>query len=121
MNNSLAIGDILITKKLGFIDHKGVYLGSNSVLTNTPERGEHVTTLADFAGGQPVKVQRTGANFSSVLENARRILSRPKPYNPALRNCEHTSSETTAGKAESPSVIVGLIVAALGVAFVARR
>jgi len=116
MNNSLAIGDFLTRPKaLGFIEHVGVYLGSNAVATNTPEKGEHVTTLQEFASGQPVKVQRTNANPVAVTVNAQKILSNPKRYDLFARNCEHTAHEIIHGIAKSPMLAVLGILALIGV------
>jgi hypothetical protein len=120
MNNSLAIGDLLTRPKLGFIDHVGVYLGFNSVATNTPEKGEHRTTVQEFADGRLVKVQRMNADPVSVSINAEKVLSRPKNYDPIRRNCEHTAYEIIQGSAKSPTlVILGILalIAALWVLF----
>lgn len=121
MKNNIAIGDILKTKKLGVIDHLGVFLGGNTVLTNAPGKGKHATTIEDFSGGKPVVVQSTGAHCASVLNNAWRILSRPKGYHLFQRNCEHTASEAVFGKAQSGSLVAVAILAGLGLLFVASR
>jgi len=121
MKKPLAIGDILKTRKDVFIEHKGVYLGPNAVLTNTPEKGEHLTTYDEFAGLREVIVARTGANSASVIRNSQKILSRPKRYHPALRNCEHTSYEAAYGKAKSPSLFAALFLSGIGLALASFR
>ena len=74
MNHAPAIGDLLIRDKaLGIFDHIGVVVASNLVLQNTPERGEHIALVQEFAAGQPIKVQRTGADPSCVIARARKI------------------------------------------------
>ena len=112
MNQSLIVGDLLTRPKLlGLVEHYGVWLGFNRVATNTPDMGEHVTSLEDFAAGQRVKVQRTGANPMSVALNAQRVLANPKKYDPVTRNCEHTASEIIRGVPRSGQLL--LIAAAL--------
>jgi|SRR6185436_12747756 len=102
MQNTLAIGDKLTRPKaLGLIQHVGVFLGTNTVLNNTPERGEHISTFREFAGEAKVKVESTGANPWSVKMRADKIVSNPKPYDPIDRNCEHTANEAVYGKPSS--------------------
>jgi hypothetical protein len=90
-----------------------VYLGFNGVATNTPEKGEHLTTVEEFSAGNPVKIQHTNANPVAVSLNAKRILSTPKKYNLLSRNCEHTAHEVVHGIPRSPTVVV-LWILALG-------
>lgn len=125
MNYTPAIGDLLIRPKaLGIFDHVGVLVGPNTVLQNTPAKGEHLAPVPEFAAGQPIKVLPTGANPSGVIARARRVLSNAKPYDPISRNCEHTASEVIRGYAKSPQVLFFLAFAAivlLLVAFWPRR
>jgi hypothetical protein len=121
MKNNIAIGDKLKRKKALVIEHVGVYLGGNSVLTNAPGKGEHTTTIEEFSEGQPITVESTGAHWATVLNNAWRILSRPKRYNLFSRNCEHTTSEVLFGKPESGSMLAIGIIAGLGLLLVASR
>lgn len=115
---TINIGDILTRRKLlGLIEHRGVVIGYDMVLHNTPERGEHAATLADFADGQAIKVKPTGADPSMVSTRSREILSRPQPYNPLKRNCQHTASEATDGVARSPGATLAILAMAIGVIF----
>jgi hypothetical protein len=120
-----AIGDLLIRDKaLGIFDHIGVVVAPNTVLQNTPERGEHLAPVEEFAAGQPIKVRLTGADSSRVAARARKILANAKAYNPFSRNCEHTASEVLHGVAKSPQLLfyvgLGLVVFSL-VVFWPRR
>src|ERR1041385_5727809 len=110
---NFGVGDLLIrTKAVGmfFVEHEGVAVGSNTVLTNTPEKGEHLTTPEEFAAGNPVRVVPTGANPAGVIARAREILANPKKYNPFARNCQHTSSYVVRGTARSRQVMNTILV-----------
>jgi len=122
MNSSPAVGDFLTRPKLGFIEHVGIYLGSNTVVTNTPEKGEHRTTIEQFGAGQRIKVQPMKADPVSVAANAHRILSNPKKYNILTRNCEHTAHDILNGIAKSPMVAILAALALIGfLYFIFRR
>lgn len=123
-NQTISVGDwVMRPKFFGLLEHIGVFLGNNMVYHNTPERGEHVSTLREFSAGQPVKVQRTGAEPSSVIARAKKALANPKEYDAARRNCQHTASEIVYGVAKSPFVVTCVILLAviLLVMFLTRR
>jgi len=124
MNSTLNIGDYLIRQKfLGLVNHVGVFAGNNSVLQNTRDKGEHLATVQEFADGNPVQVVHTGAQPLKVLPKIAQILSRPRKYDLFGRNCEHTATEATEGRARSPQLWIAIIViVALGVLwFVLRK
>jgi hypothetical protein len=112
MTYTPTIGDLLVRPKgFGIVKHVGVLVGPNTVLQNTPEKGEHLTTVTEFAAGAPVTVLPTGAQPSDVMVRARQILARAKAYNPLARNCEHTAIEAVRGVAKSPQLILyGLLI-----------
>jgi len=115
--NTLAIGDLVMRPKLlGIIQHIGVIVGLNSVLHNTPEKGEHLSSLQEFAGGETVWGTRVGAEPVSVLSRVQKILTSPRAYDALNRNCEHTASEVTTGKATSSTVTWIAIAFLVGVA-----
>lgn len=100
------VGDLLTRPKaLGLIRHEGVWLGSNRVATNTPEAGECIVSLQDFAAGQCVSLQATHADLAAVARNAERVFSRPRKYNVLFRNCQHTASEIIHGVPRSALVL----------------
>ena len=112
-------GDILMrSKALGVVTHLSAAVSTNVVLHNTPERGEHIASVEEFAAGQTVTVKRTGVNPFAVVDRARKILARPQKYHPVARNCEHTVYEVIYGVAKSPQfifwavvmIVVGIIV-----------
>ena len=125
MTYTPTIGDLLIREKaLGIFNHVGVLVAPNTVLQNTPEKGEHLAPVPEFAAGQPIKVLATGANPSGVIARTRRVLSNAKPYHPFSRNCEHTATEVVRGFARSPQLlfVVGLaVVIVLLVVLLPRR
>ena len=129
MTNAIAIhvGDILTRPKFPGIPHEGVFAGNNQVCHNTPDEGEHISSVQEFAKGQPVKVQYTGANESKVLERMKHVVRSPQRYNLFLRNCQHTANGIVYGIARSPVVMtiivlitVGMIIWLLGKCLKAR-
>jgi hypothetical protein len=114
MHNYLP-GDLLTRPKLGFILHLGVFIGSNQVFHNTPTKGEHVSTVEEFAAGQQIVVQPTKASRSTVLSNAWRMMTKLNRYHLFNRNCEHTAYESIEGKPRSPQlfIILGVILAGI--------
>jgi hypothetical protein len=100
-----SIGDMLMRPKaLSIVNHVGVAVGNDAVFHNTPERGEHVSSIAEFAAGKAVNAVSTGAEPMSVMTRVRRALSMPKKYCPVTRNCEHSVSDALSGKAKSPQL-----------------
>lgn len=107
MNNTPTIGDLLVRPKaFGIFSHFGVLVGPNTVLQNTPDKGEHLATVREFAAGKPVTVLPTGINWSQVAVRVRRVLANPKAYNPFSRNCEHTATEVVRGSSTSPQLLL---------------
>ena len=110
----IRIGDVLTRPKaLGFVTHTGVAIAPGWVLHNTPEKGEHATTVHDFSAGQVVAVHRTGLNPSVVIARARSVLGNPRDYHPIGNNCEHTVTKVIHGISKSPQVIFFAIIALL--------
>jgi hypothetical protein len=112
MNNhtsSLSIGDLLTRPKtIGIVAHVGIVVGPDTVLHNTPEKGEHLATVRDFANGYPVRVYSTGANGMTVQSRCRTTIAKRRKYHALLRNCEHTAYEVLCGIAKSPQVLAAL-------------
>jgi hypothetical protein len=119
MNNyqpAINVGDFLSRPKaLGLINHFGLVIARDRVLQNTPEKGEHVTTMQEFASGKPVTVQPTGVHPSLVSSRAREILDNPQKYSLFNRNCEHTAHDAAYGKAKSPMLFWVAVGAVAGV------
>jgi len=95
-------GDVIERRK-GPVMHKGVVLPDGRVLHNTPRRGEHVSTLSEFAAGHRVYLSRRTCDAS----RARAWSAYPQAggsYNLFTNNCEHTVSRVAHGRAESPQL-----------------
>ena len=108
-------GDIVARRK-GFVMHQGVVLRDGKVLHNTPLRGEHVSTEAEFRRGKPMRVRRLDqARRSSALRYAEQ--GERRGYNVFTNNCEHTVTRAAGGPAESPQLAT--LVAGVGAAAVA--
>jgi hypothetical protein len=103
---NLSIGTLLLRPKFfGIVQHEGVVVGYNAVLHNTPDKGEHVSTLNEFAAGAPVEAQITEADPVQLVTRVQQLLSKPQDYDLLRRNCQHTASQLIRGAAKSPWVI----------------
>lgn len=121
--NNLNLGDVVTRPKcLGLVAHVGVAIGANEVLHNTPEKGEHVTTLQEFANGEQVMVHRMTAPPLGLWERVSNIIRHPRKYHWFDRNCEHTATEITHGRPQSRQLWIWAIIAmVLGLCFLMRR
>lgn len=96
-------GDIVARRK-GFLMHQGVVLRDGSVLHNTPLRGEHVSSEAEFRRGKPMRVRRLDeAQRGNTLRYAEQGARRG--YHLFTNNCEHTVTRAAGGRAESPQLV----------------
>ena len=109
---NIRIGDVLTRPKPGTpFTHVGVALGNGMAAHNTPDRGEHASSLEDFADGQPVTVHRTGADPSIVVARAQTVLASPQGYHAVVNNCEHTATKIIRGAARSSQAAFWFVVA----------
>lgn len=95
-------GDV-VSRRKGFVMHKGLVMRDGSILHNTPFRGEHVCSEAEFRAGQRLYVSH------SELDERRRTLNRVnaserRGYNLFTNNCEHTVNRATTGRSHSPQL-----------------
>lgn len=117
------IGDFLLRpKSLGFT-HVGVWLGNGTVFHNAPTRGEHVSSVQDFAKGETVSFQSTNASPATVLTRVRSRLATPRGYDLLSNNCEHSANHVVTGEASSRQLItaVSIIIAAAAVCLLIRK
>jgi hypothetical protein len=101
----------------------GVYFNEGCVAHSTPERGAHVSTLAEFAQGLPVREDRVIAEElrQEILRRLSLLQQNQLPYHPTGQNCEVIANWLVGAKPESPQVFgwaLALVVAGL---FVASR
>ena len=100
-------GDIVARRK-GLVMHRGIALGGDRILHNTPLRGEHVSTEAEFRQGQPMHVRHTERIKRLRTLHAAQDAAQGQPrrgYNLFTNNCEHTVTRAATGKAQSPQLI----------------
>ena len=115
MHDAYQPGDIVARRK-GPVMHKGIALGDGRILHNTPWRGEHVSTEAEFRAGRRLRVTRLEAEARRrALDSAGHASRR---YNLLTNNCEHTVNRATTGRATSPQLQGWL--AGAGIAVIAR-
>lgn len=107
-------GDI-VSRRKGFVMHKGIALADGRILHNSPFRGEHICSEAEFRDGKMLYATRLERHQRArALREADRDISRG--YNLFTNNCEHTVNRATTGIAQSPQLqswIAGVGVAAL--------
>lgn len=92
-------------KGLGLVRHVGIYLGDDQVFHNSPGRGEHISSLSDFAQNQPVRM--TAGPSPAALQTvfrARQQATQPRPYSLLSWNCEHTARAVAGAPPESPQL-----------------
>lgn len=113
-NFGASIGDVVSVQK-GLFTHVGVVV-PGGILQNRPSGRESIISWQEFANGQPVQIQHTGLDEWVVMTRVRAILASPRAYNAVFQNCEHTVSQVTRGKSESPQF--GAVAAGALIAFV---
>lgn len=86
---SYAPGTVLARPKDAFT-HWGVVTERGTVFHNTPERGEHESSLRDFAAGNRVSVQYRIANLGGFFARLHERRANPRSYDAASWNCEDT-------------------------------
>jgi hypothetical protein len=98
-------GDI-VTRRKGFVMHKGVALGDGLILHNTPSRGEHVSSEQDFlAGNRMGVINLERRERERALSHAHSFeTGSTRSYHLLRNNCEHTVSRGTTGTAGSPQL-----------------
>jgi hypothetical protein len=121
-NHYLEAGDVVKRPK-GIFEHQGIYLGNDRVFHNTPGRGEHVSSLQEFANGYPVSLKMApSGNRSPLLARVYQAINNPRGYDPILNNCEHTVNRILEGTPRSRQLVgVGLFALLVAVLFVGSK
>ncbi len=115
--NALTIGTIIARTKAGVAEHIGVITAHNLVLHNTPARGEHESTVAEFAAGQPNTIKGRVRDVIAFINRVWRRRQNLRAYDLVSNNCEHTISDLTADGPSSPQLRAWSFVALAVVAF----
>lgn len=108
-------GDI-VSRPKGLFTHKGAYLGAGQVLHALPGIGTHISSLEEFASGQPVSVQNLSAEErAAVLSRVETELRTSRSYDALRNNCQNVVNRLRTGISYSEEVIFGglLFIAAL--------
>ena len=108
-------GDV-VSRRKGLVMHRGVVLADGRILHNSPFRGEHVVSEAEFRDGKALHVSRTECPRRRRFAAAA-APDRDRGYNLLTNNCEHTVSRAMTGSSESPQLKSWI--AGIGVATVA--
>ncbi len=96
-------GDI-VSRRKGFVMHRGISLGDGRVLHNTPFRGEHICTEEEFRAGRRMYVANLEGHHRSQALRRVSYDAGSRRYNLFTNNCEHTVSRMTTGRAHSPQL-----------------
>jgi len=95
-------GDI-VSRRKGLVMHRGIALGDGRVLHNTPFKGEHVCSEAEFCAGQRLYVTRLDRSARNhAVSHAES--SPGRAYDLLSNNCEHTVSRAIGAEAQSPQL-----------------
>lgn len=95
-------GDV-VSRRKGLVMHRGVVLADGSILHNSPFRGEHVVSEAEFRDGKRLHVSHTDCPRQRRYASAARP-SEAQGYNLLTNNCEHTVSRAMTGAGQSPQL-----------------
>ncbi len=107
-------GDV-VSRRKGFVMHRGIALGDGRVLHNTPFKGEHISSEEEFSAGQRLYVTRMDRTARQRALLHAQMDAAGRPYHLLANNCEHTVSRAIGGEAESPQLrgwVVGLVAGA---------
>jgi len=108
--SSLNTGDFLLRPKLLGFSHVGVWLGGGAVFHNAPGKGEHISSLAEFAEGEGVTIEPSLADPAIVLSRVREKLQAPRDYDLITNNCEHSATGVVTGRSYSRQIVASMLV-----------
>jgi hypothetical protein len=113
--NAYPIGTMLSRPKDGLVLHWGVITGPDLIFHNTPERGEHESSISAFAGGKRVTIRGRVQDLGAFGRRVSLKKANPLPYHFLNNNCEHTLNALVGRPKASPQVAgwVGLAAAAV--------
>jgi hypothetical protein len=103
-------------------EHWGVLIPGNLVAHNTPKRGEHVSTLREFAPAGRFRAIRhvLPEHFHASMRRIQEAVQSPQPYHATNNNCQSFANRVTGESPRSPAVdgvrwlaLAGLLVYAL--------
>lgn len=93
--------------KWGMFEHLGVLLPDGRVAHCAPGKGEHVSTLQEFAGrdGRVRIIRRVPPERQhTTIQRIASALRAPKPYDVFTNNCEVFANRVTGEESKSPQL-----------------
>jgi hypothetical protein len=106
---------VISRQKAAALNHLGILLPNGLVAHCAPGRGEHVSTIEDFAMDQDVTIieeiprRLQAATFKRIADAMRS----PKDYHATKNNCEMFVNRMLGRAAASPQLNTALIIAGL--------
>jgi hypothetical protein len=93
--------------KLALLQHIGVMLPDGRVAHCTPERGEHVSSIEEFADGKDVMIGRVIApeRQLSTLQRIAAAMATPGRYALITNNCEIFANRCIGERPQSPQLV----------------
>lgn len=102
--SAFTAGTIIARSKAGVAEHVGVVTAPNLVLHNTPTRGEHESTLVEFAAGRPIAIKGRVRDMISFMHRVGGKRQNLRSYDLLSNNCEHTVSALADEQPNSPQI-----------------
>jgi hypothetical protein len=102
-------------KKGGLLRHVGILLPNGMVAHCSPKRGEHLSTVEEFADGHDVTIDELieTSQWELLLYRLNRFLAAPSAYHAVTNNCEVFVNRLLARQPTSPQVRGILLVLSL--------
>ena len=94
---------IISRPKAGALRHFGVLLPEGCVAHCSPSKGEHISTVSEFAAGNDVLIEKVVpvSEHNATLERIAASMHRGGAYDLLLNNCEIFANRITAQAAKS--------------------
>jgi hypothetical protein len=99
----LSGGHLLVVAHVGILfEYQN---GTQMVLHRTPENNTHVSSLDEFASGQPIQKALIQGDLKEMIRRAHAILREGSQYSAILSNCEHLATFVIEGKNHSQQLM----------------
>lgn len=102
---------VISRRKAGAFQHIGLQLPDGRVVHCAPGKGEHLSSVEEFADGQDVTIIREvpPGDHNATIARIVAALQSPRPYDVFSNNCEMFANRMTGQKAESAQLQGALI------------
>jgi len=107
---------LISCSKLGVLRHVGILLPSGLVAHCARHRGEHISTVEEFASGQDVSIDvlLPSAETAAILWRIAEAMRALRAYDDFTNNCEMFVNRMLGGPPVSPQLRAVVILAGLG-------